>query len=292
VLYDVAEGRRVKEFRSETAPVGNSGVAQQGGSFLAINYGRLARLRPVTGYPQAFDWTVDEAAPDDDGVFRIDVVTGEQKLLVSYKQLQDAIRRELTDHPGSSKFKESKTLTLDNLDRKPLFINHTLWSRDDSRIYFYCRGDFDTPDRLNIPFTIHPDGSGLTMQEFMGGHLEWDERNRILNPQGDLYDTVERRVVDRIAGLDEREGDIALSPDARLLAKGGKRPGGNTYVVLNRETGKSVETAPISRGDWSGELRVDGAPCWNRDGTQILFTAIADDPQHTRQMFVVRVSGE
>ena len=45
------EGRRVREYRFEDTPVGNSGVAQGGGWFLAINYARLARLRPVTGYP-------------------------------------------------------------------------------------------------------------------------------------------------------------------------------------------------------------------------------------------------
>ena len=49
VLYDVAARKRVREFRFDETPVANSGVAQKGGRFLAINYGRLARLRPVTG---------------------------------------------------------------------------------------------------------------------------------------------------------------------------------------------------------------------------------------------------
>ena len=50
-MYDIARGKRIKEYRYDDTPFGNSGVAQNGGYFLGINYGRLARLRPVTGYP-------------------------------------------------------------------------------------------------------------------------------------------------------------------------------------------------------------------------------------------------
>jgi hypothetical protein len=51
VLYDVARRARVREFRFDDTPVGNSGVAQNGGWFCAINCARLAR-RPV-GLPGA-----------------------------------------------------------------------------------------------------------------------------------------------------------------------------------------------------------------------------------------------
>ena len=93
VLFDIIRGKRVREFRFEDAPVGNSGVAQGGGWFLAINYARLARLRPVTGYPQAYDWTVGQAAPGDDGIFRVDVETGQKELIVSFAQLKEKLKR-------------------------------------------------------------------------------------------------------------------------------------------------------------------------------------------------------
>ncbi|MBL7650420.1 MAG: hypothetical protein JNK74_30090, partial [Candidatus Hydrogenedentes bacterium] len=87
VLYDIEKKRRVREFRYEDTPFGNSGVAQNGGWFLGLNYGRLARLRPVTGYPESFDWTTGVTAPDNDGIFLVEVATGKKKLLVSYKQM-------------------------------------------------------------------------------------------------------------------------------------------------------------------------------------------------------------
>ena len=57
VLYDIVEKKRVKEYRFDATPAANGGVRQDGGAFAAINYARMARLRPVTGYPGAWDWT-------------------------------------------------------------------------------------------------------------------------------------------------------------------------------------------------------------------------------------------
>ena len=56
VLYDIEKKKRVYEYKFHDTPIGNGGVAADGSAFLAINYGRLARLRLVTGYPEALDW--------------------------------------------------------------------------------------------------------------------------------------------------------------------------------------------------------------------------------------------
>ena len=111
VLFDIKQNKRIREFRFAETPVGNSGVAQQGGAFLAINYARLARLRPVTGYAEAYDWTIDEPAPVNDGIFRVDVESGEQTLLVSYSRLQQELAGDFPD-----------------IKEYHLFINHTLWN--------------------------------------------------------------------------------------------------------------------------------------------------------------------
>ena len=60
-------------------PAANGGVKQDGGSFAAINYARMARLRPVTGYPGAWDWTEGVNHPQDDGLFVVNTKTGERK---------------------------------------------------------------------------------------------------------------------------------------------------------------------------------------------------------------------
>ena len=48
-LYDIVDRKRVREFRFDDTPAANGGVKQDGGMFSAINYARMARLRPVTG---------------------------------------------------------------------------------------------------------------------------------------------------------------------------------------------------------------------------------------------------
>ena len=179
VLFDISKGsrgERVREYRFADTPVGNSGVAQKGGAFLGVNYGRLARLRPVTGYLDAWDWTVGDAAPYDDGIFHIDVHTGKKRLLVSYARLREELRDEFPRAEGT-----------------PLFINHTLCNRDNDRIFFFVRGDFDDRQRrINVPFTCDMAGN-LVRQQFIGGHPEWETGPRMIGQVDDPASSVRHR---------------------------------------------------------------------------------------------------
>ncbi len=284
VLFDVSvgeHGKRVREFRFDDTPMANSGVAQQGGWFAAINYARLARLRPVTGYPQAFDWTKGVPHPADDGVFKVDVATGRKELLVSFKQLGDLLRGQ---HPG--------------IEAQELFINHTLSNRDSDRIYFFVRADFDSrTKRINEPFLVNPDGTGLVrMKQFIGGHPEWGAGRNMIGAMGKqqvIYDTDKQEIAGQIGTpeiLPDPEGDIALSPDGRWLVNGSRKQGRNSYTFVRVADAVSVRSETFDVTGWtSGELRCDPAPCWNRASDQIVFPAIAGDAGKTRQMFVIRV---
>lgn len=277
VLFDIAKGERVREYRYGDTPFGNSGVAQNGGYFLGLNYARMARLRPVTGYLGAADWTEGVAHPEDDGIFKVDVRTGEKALLASFAQLRDALR---DDHPG--------------VEDKPLFINHTLWSRADDRIYFYARGNFNRrAERLNVPFTVHPDGSGLTIQKvFIGGHPEWLDGHELLGHNADdlvVYDADQQRIVRTLGNrsvFPDPGGDNAFSPDKKWIVNGSGPKGGTVYVMYRMGDGAWARTARYDQQGWvSGDLRSDPAPCWNRTSDQVLFPSVASDG--TRQLFVM-----
>jgi hypothetical protein len=274
VVYDVAARKRVREYRFEDTPIGNSGVAQRGGYFLGLNYGRLARLRPVTGYPGAFDWNPAAAAPGNDGVFLVDMATGKKRLLVSFADMARAV----------------------NTQGRELFVNHTLWSRDDSRIYFYVRGDFAKrpPDRTDVPFTVKPDGAGLTAHEHIGGHPEWLDGTRVIgsaNGKMVAYDVDKKQIVETIGGPEtfpKVGGDVALSPDGQWLVVGDRMGSGNFYVVFHRASRTRVQTRSFPHpGYTSGDLRIDGSPCWNRTSDGFLFPALA--PGGTRQIYVARI---
>lgn len=219
VLYDVKQRRRLREFRYADTPIGNSGVAQNGGWFLGLNYGRLARLRPVTGYPGAFDWTVGVRAPDNDGIFLVEVKTGAKRLLVSYRQMLEAVL------PLAPAARDAH-----------LFVNHTLWNREDNLIYFYVRAGFGPgQNRIDVPCSVKPDGSGLTAHAtHIGGHPEWEWGSRMIGAIGGrmvLYDVEGKQVVGTIGSagtFPKPEGDNALSPHGKWLVNGSKIAGGCT----------------------------------------------------------------
>jgi len=279
VLYDIEKRQRVREYRYEDTPIGNGGVAASGKAFLALNYGRLARLRLVTGYPGALDWSELEPAPDNDGIFIVDIESGEKKLLVSYRQLDQQLAQRLgrIEHTG-------------------LFINHTLWNRQEDRVYFFVRAGWSGKrgERINTPCSIHADGTHLTLHDtHIGGHPEWAEGPLLIGRQAKnqiLYDVDQQRVVGQLGSPDifpNPEGDVSLSPSGQWFVNGYKKGSKNYYVVYRRSDGVFVRSEGLDKGSYSGDIRIDPAPRWNRTNDAILVPGIARNK--TRQMFLIRV---
>jgi hypothetical protein len=281
VLYDIEKRKRIKEFRDERAPIGNGGFAQKGGAFLGINYGRLARLRAVTGYPDTLDWSKQDNAPPNDGIFVVDINTGARRLLVSYRQMADKLASVYPD-----------------IEDTALFINHTLWNRPGDRVYFFARGNWEKRSKgrtkINKPFSIHIDGTGLTMHDtHIGGHPEWAEDQLLIGRRKDdqiLYDVDKQTIVGKLGTPDifpKPEGDVSLSPDGTLFANGYKNGTENRFVVYRRSDGVYVRSKGLDKGDYSGDIRIDPAPRWNRANNAILVPGLAENM--TRQMFIIRV---
>lgn len=285
VLYDVVQKRRIHEYKYADAPISNGGVASDGSAWLGLNYGRLARLRAVTGYPGATDWSKDEIAPDNDGIFKVNIKTNQKELLVSYRQLE-------------AKIKEQNPI----LNHSGLFINHTLWNRDATKVYFFVRAGWDNHpgEKINIPCSINADGTGLTMHErHIGGHPEWDKGNVMIGVATDektkkqiqiLYNVDSQEIVGQIgdpAKFPQPEGDISLSPNGNWFVNGYDEGSMNYYAVYNRSNGAFARSEGIDKGSYNGDIRIDPAPRWNRTNDAILVPGI--DKNKTRQMFMIRV---
>jgi len=279
VLYDLEKKKRVREYRYDDTPIGNGGVAASGAAFLGLNYGRLARLRLVTGYPGALDWSKDDPAPDNDGIFMVDVKSGKKRLLVSYRQLAEQLKQRMG--------------TIRNTG---LFINHTLWNRRGDRVYFFVRGGWSGQrgERINTPCSIHADGTGLTLHEMhIGGHPEWAEGSLLIGRQGKnqiLYDVDKKKVVGQLGTPEifpKPEGDISLSPSGKWFVNGYKKGNKNYYAVYRRSDGAFARSKGLDKGSYGGDIRIDPAPRWNRTNDAILVPGIARNK--TRQMFVIRV---
>ncbi|MEM7474134.1 MAG: hypothetical protein AAF483_04020 [Planctomycetota bacterium] len=293
VLYDIQQRKRIREYRFDDASIGNGGVAYDGSVFMAINYGRLARLRLVTGYPGALDFSEQYVAPTNDGVFAVDIATGAKRLLVSYRQMEDTLKTKgmYTRHSG-------------------LFVNHTLVSRDSKRLYFFARANWtrmpdekEKGERINIPFTVNLDGSELTLhKQHIGGHPEWDEGSVMigsLQQEGQVkqirYDINSQRIIGQLGNAEmfpKPEGDIALSPDGNWFVNGykpSKESSENFYAVYHRPTGAFLRSPGIHKGPYSKnrDVRIDPAPRWNRTQDMILTPGL--DKNNQRQMFIIEI---
>lgn len=290
VLYDLEQRKRVREYRFDDVHVANGGVSPTGEFFLAINYGRMDRLRPTTGYPGAADPTEKVAAPDSDGVFRVDVQTGARTLLVSFKQLRELLRPQKKD-----------------IDSMGLYINHSLCSRDGKYVYFFARGAKGGQTMaLNIPCSVRTDGTELKSHVHIGGHPEWGLRTVVIGSKDGrqvCYDIIKGKIVGTIGTkeiIPEPEGDVSLSPDGNwfvcgypLSADGKKtRPSrdcpDNKYVIVRRSDGAYAHSPRFSREPYRDDvLRIDSAPRWNRTGTAVLVPGMTKDK--TRQLYLIEV---
>lgn len=277
VLFDIDLGKRIQEYKFEDTPVGNSGVCPVGKSFLAINYARMARLRPVTGYKGAADWTEGVAAPKNDGIFIVDIESGKKKLLVSFSQIEAELKKRGFDPEGGS-----------------LFINHSLWNRDGKIIYFYARAGWNggSDKRTNVPCTINSDGTDLFVgHQFIGGHPEWGIGPQImgsLEKTQVVYDVLKRKITGSIGNVESfpnAEGDISMSPDGKWLVNGYSKDDHNYYTIFHLKDSQWVMTEGLDKGSYSGDVRIDPAPRWNRQSNQILTQGISEDG--TEQLFII-----
>ena len=283
VLYDIEKQERVREYRFDDASIGNGGVSPTGEFFLAINYGRMARLRPVTGYPGAADPTEKTPAPENDGIFRVDIDTGEHTLLVSFRQLRDLLhdRHEHIEDVG-------------------FYINHSLSNRTGEFVYFYARGDYQGKSMaVNVPCSIRTDGTELAAHPFIGGHPEWDLGTVVFGAEDGKqvrYDIRQKKIIGQLATeeiLPGPDGDIALSPNGDLFADGYSLNDRKNikYSVYRRSDGAWAHSRLFERGGrlmQKGELRIDPAPRWNRSQTALLVPEMTKDG--TRQLHIMEIA--
>lgn len=291
-LFNIKTKKR-REFFFPAAPIGNSGVAQKGGKFLAFNYARLARLRPTVGYAEPRDWTTGNKHPADDGLWLVDVATGKPKLILSYRQIHEKFAGKYPEMSGYE-----------------IFLNHSLWNRDDTRILLAARWVDTNKTLKSIWLTLAPDGSDVV--ELLGnpGHPDWEAGENILcvfRPAGDkdramsLVNTRTTAVLQKIgADFFTSDGDLSLAADRNWMATtAGAGQGKARVVFYSRAAGAGtkgpvVEVGPYtsSYGEWNEDPtkrmyhlnRIDVSPCWNRDATKVYFFGLAADG--TRQAFI------
>jgi hypothetical protein len=278
------EEPEMSEFRFAEAPIGIAAMSHGGDWFIGINYARLARLRPNSGYAGSRDWTSGQPNPRNDGIFKVDIRTKEKKLIVSFDQLADALRAE-------SAFAQ----------QKELFVDRLMISPDDGRLFFYARAGFDKPNAmkdgwLNAACTVRPDGSDLQIvKPHPGKSPAWIGADRLLAGliDGDglvTIDTAANKVVETLmlpnAFPKKRFGDDSASPEGRWFVRSNAafdEP--RVFTILRRSDGECVATT-VPGFDVSTHIR------WNRESTRFLVSGSTEKDPTTRQLFLVSISSK
>jgi hypothetical protein len=290
VIYnDRVDGRTmttildVRTRERRRVPGALAGLSPDGRLALGLSYGRLARLRPVVGYVGDEDPAPDDPHPDNDGVFLMNVVTGEKRLVVS---IGETFRRLVKEHPA--------------LEGSRMFFNHTVFNGDGSRFLFLARAS--VAGKLeSAMFTARPDGSDLRIAVPFGlgvSHFAWRNNTEILatfRMDGQMRHVLftDGRTDWRVVGDGVLEGDghCSFAPDGQRIVT--DRNHADTlekslwvYDLRNR-TGAKVATFPMFEKRFlGGNLRCDLHPRWSRTGRSVCVDAL-ETSTRTRQLHVV-----
>jgi len=259
-------------------------VSPDGTQAVSLNFARVGRTRPGYGYVGVADPGVDEAHPDDDGIFLVDLASGESRLVVKLDQMARLGLPEPTT-PGTQHW-----------------FNHLLFNPDGSRFIFLHRWH-RTAARTNWytrMFTARPDGTGLhcVADHNMVSHFIWRNPREILAwstepDHGDRFHLYrDQEDVAHIIGdgVLKTDGHCTYSPDGEWVLTDSypdRKTRMQPLMLFHPDDGRLVELgkfylAPVD----DVQLRCDLHPRWSRDGGSVCI-----DSKHSgqRQMYILDV---
>ncbi len=121
---------------------------------ISINFSRLRITRPDYGYGgNGQDPKADIQFPEDDGLFLINLESGEAKLIISLAQIREMV----------------PAITKEGIE----YFAHTRFSRKGSKIFWLARA---IPERNTTAFTVNRDGTNLKRcfpDNWSGSHFDW-----------------------------------------------------------------------------------------------------------------------
>jgi hypothetical protein len=271
--------------KKRTLPAPIYTLSPDGLTALSPDYRRLNDVRPGYGYAGLPDPNRGVLAPEDSGIWRLDLRTGKQEFLFS---VTDVARFPNPDRD----WKGAKH-----------WFNHLLFSPDGSRFIFLHRWRGATEKGFSTRmFTAGRDGKELAVVDPFGrtSHFIWRDPQHILawafHPtRGEKFYLYKDRT-DRVevVGPDVMtvNGHCTYLPDARWILN-------DTYPDRDRlqhpylyhvPTGKRYPLGHFhSPPEYAGEWRCDTHPRFSPDGKRV----VIDSPhgKNGRQLYLIDISG-
>jgi hypothetical protein len=310
-IHDLADGDR------QLLPLPIYAVSRDGRQAVTLNFSRLHADRPGYGYNGIPDPWAAEIHPDDDGIYRMDLVTGEHELVVSLAQVA-AIEPHPSTEGGRHRFNH---LQFSTDDQRFVFLHRwqysgvkvLTWARIRKALKFWAlkgaarnlRQMGGLRSHHTRMYTAAPDGSDLYLlnQHLMTSHFDWRDGNHILawarrDDIGDRYFLFTDQSSEiSIVGEQVFDGDghCSYSPDRRFMLTDTYPRGPQhlrTIMLFNLATGERTDLGGYySPPDLQGEIRCDLHPRWSRDGHKVCFDSMHEGHRQIYEMDVTEIVG-
>lgn len=250
---------------------------------IASNFARLQETRPGYGYPSGAANSLPAEHPDDDGIYRIDLETGESALIISLERLY-------------------QFETVETMRSGPHWVQHLTISPEGSNFVFLNRCLFDPKVRFNDRFfRAAPDGGDLRLvhDNLYFSHFGYLDERTVVGyaktpgtgrEEYALYDLHEDRFTVIGADVFSSDGHCSFSPDRKWMLTDTYPDDAHNRILILYEmaTGRRVDIGKFfSPPEIANEIRCDLHPRWSRDGRRVSI-----DSAHTgeRQIYALDVS--
>lgn len=252
---------------------------------VGLDFVRMFQCRKVVGYAIGQETVQLKDHPEDDGIWTLDLATGEARLTLSIADVIAAYEGELPQETAG-----------------PAWFNHILYNPDGSRLLFLCRLVKASGGFLTSMWSANTDGSELTCLIPFGrrvSHFAWQDSTAIVVSTDVLNDSMQFvRFHDQRDdftpygdGFLPDDGHLAFSPDGEWLVC-------DTYprkperlaslILLDLKRKRKIELGRFHHADQIvGDHRCDLHPRWRPDGNRISFDSVHEG---SRQMYEVDVA--
>lgn len=267
----------VQTRKLRTVPHAVYSVGPDGRWAVANDFRRVGDMRPGYGYNGIPDPLREELAPQESGIWHVDLDTGQSKLIISLEQIART-----PPLPG-------------DLSKAKHWFNHLLVNPDGTRFEFLHR--WKLPGKAVISgtrmFTAAPDGSAIRFLNTDTSHFNWRDPRHLLawaryDPQGVgffLFEDADGGTVEPLPkDAVPANGHISYMPGGQwILADSYPDAEDRQHVVLynvQRRERFNLGSFPLPREynhkyiqEPSKECRCDLHPRFSRDGRSVVIDA-------------------
>lgn len=257
-------------------------VNKAGTLAISLNFARLHHQRPGYGYAGLPDPFKEVHEPEQDGLFSLDLKTGESRLIVSLAEAAGFERN--ADFEG-----------------KMHRFNHAQFGPKDRLAVLHRYKSPDSEVGNTRLLTLDSSGNHLRTLSDHGkvSHYEWWGEQRVvawalrhgLGQRYFIFHDDDSKQVDLIpnVGTSLRDGHCSFSPDGRWMLTD-TYPDDTHYrtlFLIEMNTGRRVDIGRFLSPPGLWEVRCDLHPRWGRDGKTVCFDSVHEG---SRQMYSVDLS--